>query len=72
MTTVTITKKVLDLMKRIDTRLERIETEVKEIRDEIGLEVRPEYLKRLGAIDKEKARPFEDKDDFLDYVQDEI
>ena len=58
MATATANQKLVDLLTSMDSKLERIEAEVKEIKDEIGLEVRPEYLGKLKNIRKEKGISF--------------
>jgi len=71
MVQVTVNQKMYDLMKKMDNRLQKIEVEVKEIRDEIGLEVRPEYLEKLEKIKKDTVS-FDKKEDFLNYLENEI
>ncbi|MBI2656227.1 hypothetical protein HYX03_00630, partial [Candidatus Woesearchaeota archaeon] len=51
---------------------EKIEAEVKEIKDEIGLEVRPEYVEKLKKIQSQKGRSFDSKEKFLSYLKNEI
>ena len=71
MTTVTVNQKLLNLLNKMNHRLGRIELEVKEIKDEIGLEVRPEYVEKLKKIEKDTIS-FDNKEDFLDYLENEI
>ena len=58
MATANVNQKLVDLLTRMNSKLERIETEVKEIKDEIGLEVKPEYIEKLNNIRKEKGISF--------------
>ena len=58
MVTANVNQKMLDMLSHITSRLGNIEAEVKEIKDEIGLEVRPEYIKKLNDIKKEKGISF--------------
>ena len=58
MATANVNQKMLDLLTHMSSKLEKIEAEVKEIKDEIGLEVRPEYLGKLNNIRKEKGISF--------------
>ncbi|HLC63430.1 MAG TPA: hypothetical protein VJJ21_03860 [Candidatus Nanoarchaeia archaeon] len=51
-------QELVQMITRIDNRLERIELGVQELKEEIGLEVRPEYLKKLKKIQKQKGTPF--------------
>src|SRR3989344_4475392 len=64
MTTVTVNQKVLNLLDKMSHRLQKIELEVKEIKGEMGLEVRPEYAKKLKRIEKDTIS-FDNKEDFL-------
>mgnify|MGYP001578384145 CR=1 FL=1 len=72
MTTANANQKVLDLLTGMSTRLERIEIEVKEIKGEIGLEVRPEYVEKLKRIESQKGRTFDSKDKLLSYLKNEV
>ena len=74
MTTATanVNQKLVDLLTRMNSRLERIETEVKEIKDEIGLEVKPEYIEKLKKIEKERGRTFDSKEKLLSYLKNAI
>lgn len=72
MVTETSNPGLLELIKKMDNRLEIIELEVKEIRDEIGLEVRHEYIEKLKRIQKEKGKTFGNKDEFLNYLKNEL
>ena len=51
-------QELVQMITRIDNRLERIELGVQELKEEIGLEVRPEYLQKLKKIQKQKGIPF--------------
>ena len=65
-------QKLLDYVVQIGSRLERIEAEVKEIKGEIGLKAKPSYAKKLGKIQKEKGKTFNDKEKFLSYLKNGI
>ena len=47
MAPVNVNQKLVDLLTSMNSKLEIIEAEVKEIKGEIGLEVRPEYIEKL-------------------------
>ena len=72
MATANVNQKVLELLTNMDSRLQKIETEVKEIKDEIGLEVRPEYVEKLKKIQSEKGKTFSSKEKFLSYLKNAI
>ena len=72
MATANIDQKVLELLTDMDSRLQKIESEVKEIKDEIGLEVRPEYVEKLKRIQNEKGKTFGSKEKFLSYLKNAI
>ena len=72
MATANVNQKMLELLTNMDSRLQKIESEVKEIKDEIGLEVRPEYVEKLNKIQKEKGRTFDNKEKFLSYLKNAI
>ena len=63
MATANVNQKLVDLLTRMNSKLERIESEVKEIKDEIGLEVKPEYIEKLNNIRKEKGIFFKNIDE---------
>ena len=69
MVTANVNQKVLELLTNMDSRLQKIESEVKEIKDEIGLEVRPEYVEKLKNIRKEKGIPFRNIDDLKQIIE---
>ena len=69
MATANVNQKVLELLTSMDSRLQKIESEVKEIKDEIGLEVRPEYVEKLKNIRKEKGIPFRNIDDLKQIIE---
>ncbi|MBI2656499.1 hypothetical protein HYX03_02065, partial [Candidatus Woesearchaeota archaeon] len=56
MATANVNERMLDLLTQMSSKLEKIEAEVKEIKDEIGLEVRPEYVEKLKKIQSQKGR----------------
>jgi len=72
MATANVNQKVLELLTNMDSRLQKIESEVKEIKDEIGLEVRPEYVEKLKRIQSEKGKTFDNKEKFLFYLKNAI
>lgn len=47
MATMNVNQKMIEMLNHITSKLENIEAEVKEIKGEMGLEVRPEYLKKI-------------------------
>jgi len=63
MQTVTANK-IYELLITINNKLSHIEVEVHEIKKEIGLELRPEYLKKLNEIEKEPDITFNSMKDF--------
>lgn len=69
MATANVNQKVLELLTSMDSRLQKIESEVKEIKDEIGLEVRPEYVEKLKNIRKEKGIPFRSIDELKQIIE---
>ncbi|MCH8004505.1 MAG: hypothetical protein IH934_07810 [Nanoarchaeota archaeon] len=72
MTTVNVDQKLLNLLNKMNHKIERIELEVKEMRDEMGLEVKPEYIEKLKKIEKGSTISFDNKEDFLNYLENEI
>ena len=48
-----------------------IEQELSTLRD-INPEVREEYLQKLKEIEKTKGKTFDNKEDFLEYLENEI
>ena len=69
MTTANMNQKVVDLLSEMGSRLERVESEVKEIKDEMGLEIRPEYLGKLKGIRKEKGVSFKNIDELRQIIE---
>ncbi len=69
MATANVNQKMLNMLSHITSKLENIETEVKEIKDEIGLEVRPEYLEKLNNIRKEKGISFKNIDELRQIIE---
>ncbi len=65
------TQKLLYFMDQINNKLDKIEVEVREIKDELSLEVRPEYVEKLKKIEKKRI-VFKKKEDFLNYLHNEI
>ena len=62
-------QKMLELLTNMDSRLQKIEAEVTEIKNEIGLEVRPEYLEKLKSIRKEKGISFKNIDELRQIIE---
>ena len=69
MATANVNQKLVDLLTRMNSKLERIEAEVKEIKDEIGLEVKPEYVEKLKNIRKEKGISFRNIDELRQMIE---
>mgnify|MGYP001608520200 FL=1 len=69
MATANVDQKMLDMLNHITSKLENIEAEVKEIKGEMGLEVRPEYLKKLNNIRKEKGISFKNIDELRQIIE---
>ena len=64
-----VNQKLVDLLTSMNSKLERIESEVKEIKDEMGLEIRPEYLEKLKSIRKEKGIYFKNIDELRQIIE---
>ena len=69
MVTANANQKMLDMLSHITSKLENIEAEVKEIKDEMGLEVRPEYIKKLNDIKKEKGISFKNIEELRQIIE---
>ena len=69
MTTANVNQKMLNMLSHITSKLEDIEAEVKEIKGEMGLEVRTEYLEKLKNIRKEKGIPFRNIDELKQIIE---
>lgn len=69
MATINVNQKMLDMLSHITSKLENIEAEVKEIKGEMGLEVRSEYLEKLNNIRKEKGIPFKNIDELRQIIE---
>ena len=69
MATANVNQKLVGLLTRMNSKLERIEAEVKEIKDEIGLEVKPEYVEKLKNIRKEKGISFRNIDELRQMIE---
>jgi len=69
MATANVEQKMLNMLSHINSKLENIEAEVKEIKGEMGLEVRPEYLKKLNSIRKEKGISFKNIDELRQIIE---
>jgi len=64
-----VDQKMLNMLSHITSKLENIEAEVKEIKGEMGLEVRPEYLKKLNNIRKEKGISFKNIEELRQIIE---
>ena len=69
MATANVEQKMLNMLSHINSKLENIETEVKEIKGEMGLEVRPEYVEKLNNIRKEKGISFKNIDELRQIIE---
>ena len=69
MATANVNQKLVELLTMMNSKLERIESEVKEIKDEIGLEVKPEYIEKLNNIRKEKGISFKNIDELRQIIE---
>ena len=69
MTTANVDQKMLEMLSHITSKLENIESEVKEIKSEMGLEVKPEYIKKLSNIRKEKGISFKNIDELRQIIE---
>ena len=69
METANANQKMLDMLIHITSKLENIEAEVKEIKDDMGLEVRPEYIKKLNDIKKEKGISFKNIEELRQIIE---
>ena len=69
MATMNVDQKMLEMLSHITSKLENIESEVKEIKSEMGLEVRPEYIKKLSNIRKEKGISFKNIDELRQIIE---
>ena len=56
--------KIYELLTTISDKLDHLEVEVHEIKKEIGLEVRPEYIEKLNKIESEPDIAFDSMKDF--------
>lgn len=63
METIVFEHKVMDMLNDINNRLKFIEKYI-DIETNIEEEVRPEYIKKLNKIRKEKGRVFTSMEDF--------
>jgi len=69
MATANVDQKMLEMLSHITSKLENIESEVKEIKSEMGLEIRPEYIKKLSNIRKEKGISFKNIDELRQIIE---
>ncbi len=69
MATANVNQKVLELLTNMDSRLQKIESEVEEIKDEIGLEVKPEYVEKLKKIQTQKGISFKNIDELRHIIE---
>jgi len=70
MATMNVDQKMIEMLSHITSKLENIESEVKEIKSEMGLEVKPEYIKKLSNIRKEKGISFKNIDELRQIIED--
>lgn len=68
MKTVVFEHKVLEMLNEMNRRLEFIEEYI-DAEANIEEEVRPEYIKKLKEIRKEKGRVFTSAEDFYEYFE---
>ena len=64
-----VDQKMIEMLSHITSKLENIESEVKEIKSEMGLEVKPEYIKKLSNIRKEKGISFKNIDELRQIIE---
>ena len=69
MATMNVNQKMIEMLGNITSKLENIEAEVKEIKGEMGLEVEPEYIKRLANIRREKGITFKDINELRQIIE---
>ena len=69
MATMNVNQKMIEMLNHIASKLENIEAEVKEIKGDMGLEVRPEYLKKLNNIRKKKGISFKNVDELRQIIE---
>ncbi len=69
MVTMNVDQKMIEMLNHITSKLENIEAEVKEIKGEMGLEVRPEYVEKLNNIRKEKGISFKNIDELRRIIE---
>jgi len=69
MATMNVDQKMIEMLSHITSKLENIESEVKEIKSEMGLEVKPEYIKKLSNIRKEKGISFKNIDELRQIIE---
>lgn len=56
----------------IKQKISILEVDIKVIKEEVELEVRPEYLRKLAKIEKGKGKIFTRKEDFLHFLEHEL
>ncbi len=64
-------KNIHDDLAFLKRKMSWIERELVAIRD-IDPEVRPEYLRKLAKIEAQKGKVFGKKDDFLNFLENEL
>tara|TARA_B100000315_G_scaffold40133_1_gene35042 strand:+ start:195 stop:407 length:213 start_codon:yes stop_codon:yes gene_type:complete len=55
---------VYNLLNKLFSKVNTIELEIKEMKDEMGLEVRPEYIENLDKISKQKGDKYNSMEEF--------
>jgi len=71
MEAVTLTN-IHDDLEFIKQKISVLERDIKVIKEEVELEVRPEYLQKLAKIEKKKGKLFTRKEDFLHFLEHEL
>lgn len=64
-------QKIYEGLEFLKQKMIKIELDVEEINNDLH-QVRPEYLKKLRKIKKGKFHGFDNKEDFLDFLDNEI
>ena len=71
METVQVLNKIYEDLEFLKNKVNLIEQEITVIRN-IEPEVREEYIEKLKKIEKEKGRVFDNKEDFLNFLKNEL
>jgi lipid II:glycine glycyltransferase (peptidoglycan interpeptide bridge formation enzyme) len=56
--------RIYELLEKINNKLDNLDVEVHEIKKEMGLEIKPEYIKKLNEIEKESDISFNSMKEF--------